>query len=868
MFRWYQDSYKCYVILSDVSTLEPAEPRSSFQSTPWMPAFRNSKWFTRGWTLQELLAPSSVEFYSREGNRLGDKISLMGPIHDITGIPVAALQGTPLSSFTIDERMSWSKNRQSSREEDLAYSLLGIFGVYMPLIYGEGRNYSFRRLRQEIQSEKAITTRETPVTEDSGTRTKSKTTSSLQDKHQEISTPGRLYLFPLVGNRFRLFVLETGTMETPIKGQLLDFSFADAPTYYAMSYNWGQESDIHNIIINDINMRVRPNLFQALLRVRSERGKIYLWIDYICIKKDDIERNAQVMNMAQIYRNANGIFIWLGEEDSTSNTALDFISDIIQSDFQWSEYWWKDYKFSALAQILERPWFRRGWVLQEAASSRISKIYCGNRQLHMDDFTAAIDLVRKRFSYLFTTFGRTTSTIRIDIMENFYDSPAVRLLDIIGGAFTKSPNGGILKAKMTLEMLVDAATFSETSDPRDTIYALLSLANDTDLDFQEDWDDINFTSKENTSINSAALHDSKIASSRTDNAESLSDQDDWQDISMTSVPRSANRIIPDYRKNVLDVYVDFIQHCCHQSASLDIIIRPWAPILSSSANFTSWNMFFNNKLSQYPSWIATRDRLPFGDPSWRLNHRLHGNSLVGGSHKRIYNACYGLKPCISIGRNENGGCNGSLYAKGIILGEIGHVSTRLADAMITKECLDILGTVSDSSQSDRINLPDCMWRTLCADRDTKGEPAPRVYRLALNHLIQISSKSQKQENPVDLVQNMSSIDIEELLDTKIPDHVKEFLCVIRDVVWNRRTFQSKKKEDEEPVVGLAPQKAQVGDQVCILYGCSVPVVVRKLLRGGWVLIGEAYVHGKMDGEAISFASLETLKSMETVFRIQ
>ena len=151
MFDWYQNAVKCYVYLSDVST-KTRKASDSLTECTWEPAFRSSKWFTRGWTLQELLAPSpsSVEFFSQERNRLGDKRSLEQQIHEITGIPLSALQGTPLSRFTIEDRLLWAKTRQTTRKEDRAYSLLGICNVYMPLIYGEGEKNAFRRLRKEL----------------------------------------------------------------------------------------------------------------------------------------------------------------------------------------------------------------------------------------------------------------------------------------------------------------------------------------------------------------------------------------------------------------------------------------------------------------------------------------------------------------------------------------------------------------------------------------------------------------------------------------------------------------------------------------------------------------------------------------------
>jgi hypothetical protein len=141
MFRLYQRATKCYVYLSDVSTRK---------NERWEQALRESRWFTRGWTLQELLAPPSVDFFTKEGNQLGDKRSLEQHIHEVTRIPIQALQGASLSSFSVDERLSWTETRQTTREEDSAYSLLGIFNVYMPPIYGEGKANALKRLLKEI----------------------------------------------------------------------------------------------------------------------------------------------------------------------------------------------------------------------------------------------------------------------------------------------------------------------------------------------------------------------------------------------------------------------------------------------------------------------------------------------------------------------------------------------------------------------------------------------------------------------------------------------------------------------------------------------------------------------------------------------
>jgi hypothetical protein len=146
MFDWYEKSAACYAYLADVhDILDLYVPESTL-------AFRESKWWTRGWTLQELLAPRRVKFYNASWTPLGEKIlpppdfwstrrrpigEMDGLISEITGIGIKYLTGENKScDASIAEKMSWAALRQTTREEDIAYSLLGIFNVNMPLLYG------------------------------------------------------------------------------------------------------------------------------------------------------------------------------------------------------------------------------------------------------------------------------------------------------------------------------------------------------------------------------------------------------------------------------------------------------------------------------------------------------------------------------------------------------------------------------------------------------------------------------------------------------------------------------------------------------------------------------------------------------------
>ena len=142
MYSWYRLSDVCYVYLADVS--------SNLGLKATEVAIRRSRWFTRGWTLQELIAPPSVIFYDAHWYELGTKDSLEILISKITRIDGRVLRDADeMEAFSIAQKMSWASMRITTRIEDIAYCLLGIFGVHMPMLYGEG-HHAFIRLQEEI----------------------------------------------------------------------------------------------------------------------------------------------------------------------------------------------------------------------------------------------------------------------------------------------------------------------------------------------------------------------------------------------------------------------------------------------------------------------------------------------------------------------------------------------------------------------------------------------------------------------------------------------------------------------------------------------------------------------------------------------
>jgi Heterokaryon incompatibility protein (HET) len=269
MFQWFRNAAKCYVYLSDVSA--KATPAREL-SAQWEQHFRRSRWFTRAWTLQELVAPNSVEFFSVDGERLGDKSSLESLIHEITGIPALALRGEPLANFSISERLSWATSRTARYEEDRVYSLLGLFDVFMPIIYGEGYSSAFRRLQNEIQT--------------------------LIPKSTTTSRTG-----------MRLLV----TRSDPLRLETVPIQ--DGLQYAILSHTWGKDE----VTFEDMRTATaeQKSSYSKLLmscNLAAEHGFEYLWVDTCCIdKSSSSELQEAICSMYIWYRNARICYVYLAD---------------------------------------------------------------------------------------------------------------------------------------------------------------------------------------------------------------------------------------------------------------------------------------------------------------------------------------------------------------------------------------------------------------------------------------------------------------------------------------------------------------------------------------------------------------------------
>jgi hypothetical protein len=147
MFYWYQSAQVCYAYLEDVPMLATGD-FSNYSSV-----LHNARWFRRGWTLQELIAPPEVEFCSVNWESFGTRSTHYDVLAQLTGIDRDVLRDPDhMSALSVAQKMSWAANRETTRPEDIAYCLMGVFGVNMPLLYGEGMK-AFIRLQEEILKE-------------------------------------------------------------------------------------------------------------------------------------------------------------------------------------------------------------------------------------------------------------------------------------------------------------------------------------------------------------------------------------------------------------------------------------------------------------------------------------------------------------------------------------------------------------------------------------------------------------------------------------------------------------------------------------------------------------------------------------------
>lgn len=291
----------------------------------------------------------------------------------------------------------------------------------------------------------------------------------------------------LEDGEFRVLVLEPGTRNDELSCKLCICKHSDRVSYLALSYAWGDPVKVKQVRCNDQMIGIGSNLHQALIHLRHARFDRIIWVDALCINQDDFdERGHQVRNMRTIYEKAREVLVWLGKADLHSTTVFEsFIPskwDTFRQGANWNtigfDFTIADHKdfptpadLGSLGELLERPWFRRLWVLQEVALAKHVTLMAGDSRISWDSFASLIHRVHRSGSSQ-RDFSATAQTSVKAVLEI--------------ESTRRSIQSSAARHQRPLLSVLLATSSGECSDIRDKIFAVLALADDYNLDRDTD----------------------------------------------------------------------------------------------------------------------------------------------------------------------------------------------------------------------------------------------------------------------------------------------------------------------------------------------------------------------------------------------
>lgn len=674
-----------------------------------------------------------------------------------------------------------------------------------------------------------------------------------------------------------------------------------APDYEAVSYLWGGQNFASSITILEGDqpyyLPITENLRDALERFRAEippHSSRLFWIDAICIdqghdlkmtqrsllsknsimedekeplnesmKKRKEEKSAQIEKMADIYKQASNVRVWLGKESRDSEAAMNFIHRFLELDDldKLARYPASIVEWDAFRSLMQRPWFRRRWIVQEIAHARSATVHCGRSHITWEDFATAVSLFSDKHMDLNLLYQQSADFAHAPNWLGEVDALGAKVLvETINALFRKAESGEIIEHLLPLEALMSTLTAFDASDPRDTIYAILRLSHDAKPGSKATYE-VASPYPSSPHLGPTPGNDSPFSAlilthepdaifsppSRSTTDSSIGDATPMAGSHFLSIPENphlsrrrrsnsvlgavhkreaetdphtgkgqeAKLILVDYDKKVFDVCKEFLNFVIERSRSLDIICRPWAPPAEEGE-------------PDLPSWIPSIRNRPFGimfrthDQGQDVTYsRVAADPLVGtpGTGYRSYNASGNTR---AYRRHFKGQAldiidGRTLVTCGFVLDKIGHREPPATDAIIPKSWPAVVSWTDPSGP-----LPDNFWRTLVADRAVEGPaPAPIQFKLACKWAF--SRKPGANVNIQNLLMGLHG---------RCPSIAKTFLRRVQAVVFDRSLFLSEGEDGDQNtwLLGLAPENAEVGDLICILYGCSVPVILRETAR--------------------------------------
>ncbi|KAI1177465.1 heterokaryon incompatibility protein-domain-containing protein [Nemania sp. FL0916] len=627
--------------------------------------------------------------------------------------------------------------------------------------------------------------------------------------------------------------------------------------YEALSWCWGDGEEDYAIRIERkgavFKRKIRKELALALHYLRYPDKKRTIWVDSICINQnDDSERNHQVQMMSRIYTRANKVCIWLGKDDNESNIAINFIKDevlvlknfdTICSDKKYAHKW------GALMMLMQRPWFSRRWMIQEITLGQTATIHCGSATIDWNDFAVAVELFvevenathrlsevmqkDEKFRHIpgwFDHVSELGASLLVQATGKVFrtqrlEAEAMHHRSITEGLHTVDPLER--RSLLNLEHLVTTMFIFQTSEPRDVIYSLLAISRDA----------------------SASAKDSIFS----DPTSALLIRTGFSSF------LEAKPFEVDYGRAYSDVCQKFVRFSVERAydidpvQALDILCRPWsleppkkkpegseqletektetkstvaeAKIeedwnLCKSEDWLKWKKMMNtrgptgNVELPLPSWVISAKLAPFGlfhhAGSVEKTGRVNADPLVGtpsDGHKN-YSAAQARPLNLKAIRFRKRQFlqHYSLYVKGFIFDEVVEVTDASQNGYIPASWIELGNWKEPESEYP----PDSFWRTLVADRGRDNRNPPYYFARACR------------ESAIKGGLRSGGINTKELVNNERNSIIAEFCRRVQAVIWNRRLFKTK-----AGILGLGPKNVEKGDKLGIIYGCTVPVILRE-----------------------------------------